>query len=234
MIQEPQSKAWIGCLSAAAVIIAAIIGLGVPFAERAADIYFPKPTASPIVVIATDVGQEPRAIIPTNFPVQSNSDTRPTTSIPTNSSEAPEQAIDYADPAPIREHYQVSVGTGPLSSATFSDGLAQYSEQWLWDNDHHNIQMIRQEEYPDGCDIARGNANLMWVGGSTGTQFTVNGELIGTYQAADDPHGYIIEWPVHIGDKLCAVNFKPVGFMIIIGQDIYYHYDSYCYRDHCK
>jgi len=43
--QESSSKTWIvGCLSAAAVIIAAIIGLGAPFAERLADVYFPSPT----------------------------------------------------------------------------------------------------------------------------------------------------------------------------------------------
>ena len=46
MIQEPPSKAWIGCVSAAAVIIAAIIGLGMPFAERLADRYFPPPTST--------------------------------------------------------------------------------------------------------------------------------------------------------------------------------------------
>jgi hypothetical protein len=58
--QETSNKTWIiGCLSAAAVIIAAIIGLGVPFAERLADVYFPSPTPAlnPIpptqVVIAT-------------------------------------------------------------------------------------------------------------------------------------------------------------------------------------
>ncbi len=43
--QESSSKTWIvGCLSAAAVIIAAIIGLGAPFAARLADVYFPSPT----------------------------------------------------------------------------------------------------------------------------------------------------------------------------------------------
>ena len=37
----------VGCLSAVAVIIAAIIGLGSPFAERAADLYFPTFTPVP-------------------------------------------------------------------------------------------------------------------------------------------------------------------------------------------
>jgi hypothetical protein len=43
----------VGCSSAVAIIIAAIIGLGAPFAERAADFYFPTltsiPNSSPIL-----------------------------------------------------------------------------------------------------------------------------------------------------------------------------------------
>lgn len=39
------TNAWIvGCLGAAGVIVAAIIALGTPFAQRFADIYFPPPT----------------------------------------------------------------------------------------------------------------------------------------------------------------------------------------------
>lgn len=46
--RERPSTTWmVGCLGAAAVIIAAIIGLGVPFAERLADIYFPTFTPIP-------------------------------------------------------------------------------------------------------------------------------------------------------------------------------------------
>lgn len=234
MIQEPESKAWIGCLSAAAVIIAAIIGLGVPFAERAADIYFPKPTPSTIVAPA-QLTQEPLvAIQPSSPPTTKLSATEPPV-VAQSVDRAPEgQAASIEDPTPIREHFQVSVGTGLFSSATFSDGLASYSEQWLWDNDHHNIQMIRQEEYPSGCDVARYDSELIWIAGTTGMQFTINDEVVGSYSAADFSHGYIVRWPVRMGDTLCAVGFKPIGFGIIIGPDIYYHYDSYCYRGHCK
>jgi len=49
MVQEPQSKTWIviivAIISATAVICAAIIGLGAPFAERFADEYYPKTTS---------------------------------------------------------------------------------------------------------------------------------------------------------------------------------------------
>jgi len=135
---------------------------------------------------------------------------------------------------PLRPHYQVVVGDGIFAEGTFSDGMAPYSEQWLWDNNHFKIQRIRQEEYPSGCDVSRYNANLIWIAGTTGMQISINDEIVGTYKIADDPHGYIFEWPIHMGDKICAVNFRSVGFMIIIGPDIYYHYDSYCYRGACQ
>lgn len=159
----------------------------------------------------------------------------PPTPIPQTEAEA-----DISEPTPVsqegpfRSHYQVVVGDGIFAQGTFSDGLSEYSEDWLWANDHFDIQRIRQEEYPSGCDISRYNTNLVWISGSAGMQFTVNDEVVGTYEIADDPHGYIFEWPIQMGDKLCAVNFRSIGFSIILGPDIYYHYDSYCYRGACK
>ena len=135
---------------------------------------------------------------------------------------------------PLRPHYQVVVGDGIFSTGTFSDGLAPYNENWLWDNNHFNIQRIRQEEYPSGCDIARYNTNLVWIAGTAGMQLSINDEIVGTYNIADDAHGYIFEKQIHMGDKLCAVNFRSIGFQIVLGPDIYYHYDSYCYRGACK
>jgi hypothetical protein len=135
---------------------------------------------------------------------------------------------------PFRSHYQVVVGDGIFAQGTFSDGLATYSEQWMWDNNYFRIQRIRPEEYPSGCDVARYNTNLVWISGTTGMQFSINDEVVGTYKIADNSHGYIFEWPINIGDKLCAVGFTSAGYSIIIGPDIYYHYDSYCYRGYCK
>lgn len=137
------------------------------------------------------------------------------------------------NPEPIRDHFQVVVGNGIFAIGTFSDGQAPYSEQWLWDNDRFNIQRIRAEEYPTGCDVARYTTNFLWIGGTTGMSFSINGENVGTYEIADDSHGYIFNWPVQIGDTLCAVGFTSTGFQIILGPDVYYHYDSYCYRGGC-
>jgi hypothetical protein len=135
---------------------------------------------------------------------------------------------------PIREHYQVSVGEGLFSEGTFSDGMAPYSEEWLWDNDRFDIQMIRIEEQPEGCDVARYDTELVWISGSPGMSVTVDGEEVGTYTARVNAHGYIFQYPISMGDRICAVDFSPtLGFHIIIGPDIYFHYDSYCYRGHC-
>ncbi|NOG76359.1 MAG: hypothetical protein HND45_10755 [Chloroflexi bacterium] len=136
---------------------------------------------------------------------------------------------------PFRPHYQVDIGDGIFDKGTFSDGMAEYSQDWLWANGHGNIQRIRQEEFPSGCDISRYNTNLVWIAGNNGMQFTVNDQVVGTYKAADDSHGYIFEYPINFGDKLCAVNYRPAtGYAILLGPNIYYHYDSYCYRGNCK
>ena len=136
---------------------------------------------------------------------------------------------------PLREHYEVTVGEGLFEKGTFSDGMAPYSEQWLWDNDHFDVQRIRQEEYPSGCDISRYNTDLVWIGGTPGMSIAINGEEVGQYTIAADSHGYIFKWSIQMGDEICAVGFvKSVGFFIILGPDIYYQHDSYCYRGHCK
>jgi len=136
---------------------------------------------------------------------------------------------------PLREHHQVNVGEGIFSEGTFSDGMAPYSEQQLWDDDHFDIQKIRVEEQPDGCDIARYTTELVWIGGVPGMSLLVNGENVGTYTAAAYAHGYVFEYPVQMGDEICAVGFSSsTGFHIIMGPDIYYHYDSYCYRGGCN
>lgn len=157
------------------------------------------------------------------------------TSQPSPTQPAPVQSTPMSALEPLREHYEVTVGEGLFAEGTFSDGMAPYSEQWLWDNDHFDIQRIRQEEYPSGCDVSRYNTDLVWIGGSPGMSIAINGEEVGKYTIAADSHGYIFEWPIRMGDEICAVGFvRSVGFHIILGPDIYYHYDSYCYRGHCN
>lgn len=133
----------------------------------------------------------------------------------------------------VLDHFTVTAGTGIFGQGTFSSGMASYSEQWLWDNDHFDIQRIRREEYPGGCDISRYDTDRVWISATTNMSFSVNGEIVGKYTIADDPHGYMFAWPIHLGDELCAVDFTNTGFSIILGPDVYYHYDSYCHRTGC-
>lgn len=155
------------------------------------------------------------------------------TPMPSDSISPP--SVAESDPEPLREHYQVVVGEGIFAKGTFSDGMAPHSEQWLWDNDHFDIQRIRLEEQPDGCDVARYNTNFLWISGSPGMSLSINEDNVGEYKIKEDAHGYIFEWPIHMGDRICAVGFSSsIGFQIVIGPDIYFHYDSYCYRGSCR
>lgn len=160
----------------------------------------------------------------------------PSTAIPTNQSNIdPAISPPVGQDGPFRPHYQVDVGDGVFDKGTFSDGMAEYSQDWLRANGYDNIQRIRQEEFPSGCDVSRHNTNLIWISGTDGMQFAVNDQVVGTYKAVDDSHGYIFEYSVKFGDKLCVVNYKPAtGYAILLGPNIYYHYDSYCYRGNCK
>lgn len=160
----------------------------------------------------------------------------PPTPIPTNQSNIdPSISTPGGLDGPFRPHYQVDLGDGIFDKGTFSDGMAEYSQDWLWANGHGNIQRIRLEEFESGCDVSKHTTNLVWIAGTSGMQFTVNGVVVGTYTAADDSHGYIFEYPINFGDTVCAVNYRPAtGYAILLGSNIYYHYDSYCYRGNCK
>jgi len=159
----------------------------------------------------------------------------PATPISSNESSIdPSSSTSGGQEGPFRPHYQVVVGDGIFAQGTFSDGMTEYSQDWLWANSHGDIQRIRQEEYPSGCDVARYNTNLVWISGTNGMQIAVNDKTVGTYNIADNSHGYIFQYPINMGDKLCAVNYRSsTGFAILLGPNIYYHYDSYCYRGNC-
>ncbi len=88
MIQEPQNKNWIvlivAIISATGLICAAIIGLGVPFAERYADYYFSTPQSSSPQSSSNPVSPtETENQVPLNTPVSinSNNDIQPTPTV---------------------------------------------------------------------------------------------------------------------------------------------------------
>lgn len=134
--------------------------------------------------------------------------------------------------SPARTHTPFSAGDGVFANVTDSDGQANISSAEIGTN-HQHIQRIRREEQPSGCDRANYASEKVWVSGTPGMKLTLNGEVVGTYLIAPDAHGYMLDLSVSLGDELCAVDVGPEGFSIIFGPDVYYHYDSYCFRTGC-
>jgi len=224
------------------VCIAAIISLGQPLVERLVDRYLP--TVTPIAT------QQPTQVIkpmqpvatitlyPTvvSTPIPNPTGAQPTTQPTATSAQviAPTASPSVESTGPLREHKIASVGTGVFMQATYSDGLAQYEEGWL-QTSHSQYQRMWATDNPDGCGSTIYESDRMWISSSRQTNVTVNGNVIGQISSATGPHGYIVEYAVHIGDEICITNPDTVyGFQIVIGPDIYYHYDSYCYRGGCQ
>ncbi len=155
------------------------------------------------------------------------------TNIPLEYTASPETAFSSVEgTGPFRDHQTASIGTDVFVQVTFSDGLASFDEDWL-QTYHYRYQRIRPEENPDGCGVSIYETDKVWFSSSAYTFFTVNDQEIGQLVVATGKHGYIFDYQIHVGDKLCAVNFEQSGYSIIIGPDMYYHYDSFCYRGHC-
>lgn len=133
---------------------------------------------------------------------------------------------------PFREHQTAAIGSGPLMNVTYSDGMAPYTDEWLAAN-HYRIQRFRLEENPDGCGISIYNTNKIWFGSSMPTTITVNDVPIAELYVVSGRHAHVFEYPLKIGDKICVTDLHPSGYHIIFGPDMYWHYDSYCYRGHC-
>jgi hypothetical protein len=168
----------------------------------------------------------------TSFPTQTPYPTTTKTSIPTNTKQPPATST-LVSMTPLRPHVTTVVGTGIFEVGSFSDSQYPLSANQLYADGHMNIQRIRQEEQPSGCDVSRYKTNYIWISGSKGMKITINGKEVGQYLIDPNPLGYIFEYPIEFGDQICAVGYNSSGFAIFLGPDIYYHYDSYCYRENC-
>jgi hypothetical protein len=144
----------------------------------------------------------------------------------------PVQMVIQGD-GPFRDHrITPEVGTGVLLQGTYSDGMAPFIEADT--GIYANIQRIRIEENPDGCAIANYTVDKIWFGSAVRTELTINGSVVGMINGPTSKHGYIFNVNINRGDIICVTYFEPSGFQIIFGPDLYYHYDSYCYRGHCN
>lgn len=97
------------------------------------------------------------------------------------------------------------VGSGVLAQGTHSDGLAPIGAVEL--QQHSRIQRIRLEECPQGCDIARFDADQIWFGTSVRTQLAINDQVVGEINAATGKHGYVFNVRIRKGDKICVTYF---------------------------
>jgi hypothetical protein len=126
-----------------------------------------------------------------------------------------------------------NLGSGDFSFALVSDGNLPYDQTNL-NAYHYRIFRIRREENPDGCGTSQYNSDYIWFSGSTSTSLTINGIEVGKLSTNTGSHGFLIQHTVNAGDVLCASGFSDYGFHIIVGPDVLYHYNSYCYRGNCN
>jgi hypothetical protein len=124
------------------------------------------------------------------------------------------------------------VGTGVFEQATQSDGLAPFEQSTL-DAEYPRAYRLGLDENPDGCDRARFSTKYIWFTGPSGMALTVNDHEIGRLSVAGSSHGYLVYWRLVAGDKVCVENDDSGSARIVVGPDVYRHYDSYCYRGHC-
>lgn len=157
---------------------------------------------------------------------------------PQGSSEEESTVPPADDPlaqATFRERFAASIGTGPLSATSFSDGLAEYTADYLAAN-KGRLQMMNIVSTPTGCATAFYGSERIWFGSTRPTKIMINGQLVAEYTQPGDfrgNHGSIFDWKVNIGDEVCVEMTPEIQFHLIFGPDVDIHYDSYCFRGFC-
>ncbi|MEA3327396.1 MAG: hypothetical protein U9R53_08840 [Chloroflexota bacterium] len=129
----------------------------------------------------------------------------------------------------IENAESINIGTLKFSEAIYTDGNNDFDISTFY-----KIQRIRLEENPNGCDISDWFSDFLWVTGNKGAQVSINDEIIGELNINTGNHGYLIIQKINPGDEVCIIGDNRNGFSILFGPDVFYHYDSYCYRGFCN
>jgi hypothetical protein len=129
------------------------------------------------------------------------------------------------------KHNNKSAGSGIFASVESSDGMAEYKQS---DLDFYFKQISMLNGSPNGCGKAGKVSDYIWFSGIAGSSLIINGEKVGTLNQNTGSHGVLAKYSVQEDDELCAINFGTSGYNIIVGPEILYHYDSYCYRGFCS
>ncbi len=154
----------------------------------------------------------------------------------------PQSSSEEALPADVsveqdafRERFTASIGTGPMGAVQFSDGLAEYTADFLAMN-HGRLQTMNIVSTPTGCTTAFYASERIWFGSTRPTKISINGQLVAEYTQPGDfrgGHGSIFDWKVNIGDEICVEMTPEIQFHLNFGPDVDIHYDSYCFRGNC-
>ncbi len=140
------------------------------------------------------------------------------------------------EPGLFRPHYTTSIGDGPLSHVSYSDGMAPYSDIYLHQH-HDNVQRIWYQDQPNGCDTVRINSNKIWFVTHAPAAITINDQTIARISQDTIVDGYSFDWSVKVGDRVCLNGGQPGttprSFYLWVGPDVYKWQDSHCYRGNC-
>ena len=123
----------------------------------------------------------------------------------------------------------LEIGSSKFNVVWNTDGNRDYDI-----SQYYKVQRIRVEENPSGCDVSSWFSDFLWITGNKGAKITLNNDVIGELNINTGSHGYLIALKIKPGDQLCIEGKNKNGFSLVFGPDVYYHYDSYCFRGYCK
>jgi hypothetical protein len=147
-------------------------------------------------------------------------------------SEPPAETTIDTPSASLLSQTVENIGTGVFTQAAYSDGMAEISYNDI-NAQYSNIQTINPQTSDTGCGIARYDVSELWFAGAAGSSLLINGEQVGQLSFGNGPHGHMISIDIFFGDEICIDPIPPGGYGMVLGPDVYFHYDSYCYRGFC-
>lgn len=175
----------------------------------------------------------------------STSDTQSVVAVGTIDRATPQVLAQNVTPGPLRPQQEVSLGSGIFARATYSDGLAPITDDDLLARFTRTDVMLDPTGM-GGCWIAHYAADQIWLrAGSAGAYWIYVGSTepknltesapAGILDRPTTLHGYLLDLRVSEGEWICVVSegSGSEGLYVISGPDLYYWFDSYCYRKLC-
>jgi hypothetical protein len=148
---------------------------------------------------------------------------------------------------PLRPHSTTSAGSGVFAQVAFSDGLAPYTDEDVLDR-FRRVDVALSPTGDGSCWISQYDTDVVWIrfGGAGEIRFgrdidlhsdapgALSTEPVGVLDGPTGPHGYLVPLTFNAGEGICFRSETTAGWTLIYGPDIYYWYDSYCFRKPCQ